>query len=90
MVVKSISASLREKCPKTYSRINHSRLLLLQLDNPTFNRVFYNKFDGFDWAMLAKAMNAVHSLCELVSIHGTTVGWELRTIFDSRIPPGER
>lgn len=48
---------------EAYSRINHSALLLLQLDDTTLNTVFNNEFDCLDRTMLTQPMDTIHSLC---------------------------
>ena len=47
---------------EAYRCINHCTFLLLQLDDPTFDAIFDNEFDGLDRAVLAQTMDSVHSL----------------------------
>lgn len=47
---------------EAYRCINHCTLFLLQLDDPTFDAVFDDEFDGLDRTVLAQTMDPIHSL----------------------------
>jgi len=67
--LKSEKETEISRCQSSHSRIigrqrriNHSRFLLLELNNPALNRIFDDELDGFDRPALTQPMDSIHRL----------------------------